>query len=118
MLMPLLHVVLGRRGLIFAEELHLSRWYRMDWSLAVTTFTLILFAELGDKTQLTAMSLAASTGRPLPVAAGAISGLAVSTILAVSVGQVLPRIMPTLWIRRGAGTLFVMTGLLMLIGAF
>jgi putative Ca2+/H+ antiporter (TMEM165/GDT1 family) len=87
----------------------------MDWGLVASTFVLILVAELGDKTQLAAMSLAATTRRPVAIAAGAIGGLAVGTIGAIALGQVLPQLVPTLWIRRGAGVLFVVTGLLMLL---
>ena len=87
----------------------------MDWNLVGSTFMLILFAELGDKTQLAAMSLAATTRRPLAIAAGAIGGLAVGTLAAVALGQVLPQVVPTMWIRRGAGALFVVTGILMLL---
>src|SRR5262245_37977139 len=89
---------------------------RMEWDLVISTFMLVLLAEFGDKTQLAAMSLAASTRRPLAIATGAIGGLAVGTILAVLIGQALPQIMPALWIRRGAGVLFLVTGLLMVLG--
>jgi putative Ca2+/H+ antiporter (TMEM165/GDT1 family) len=87
----------------------------MDWNLVTSTFMLVLLAEFGDKTQLAAMSLAASTRRPFTIAAGAIGGLAVGTVLAVAVGQALPQVLPALWIRRGSGVLFVLTGLLMLL---
>jgi putative Ca2+/H+ antiporter (TMEM165/GDT1 family) len=86
----------------------------MDWSLVISTFTLILLAEMGDKTQLAALSLAATTRRPVAIATGAIGALCVGTIFAVVAGQVLPEIVPTVWIRRCAGVLFLLTGIRLL----
>jgi putative Ca2+/H+ antiporter (TMEM165/GDT1 family) len=83
----------------------------MDWSLVISTFTLILLAEMGDKTQLAALSL---TRRPVAIATGAIGALCVGTIFAVFAGQVLPEVVPTVWIRRGAGALFLLTGIRLL----
>jgi putative Ca2+/H+ antiporter (TMEM165/GDT1 family) len=88
----------------------------MEWRLVISTFLLVLFAEFGDKTQLAAMSLAASTRRPIAIAAGSICALAVGTVVAVVVGQALPQVVPPIWIRRGAALLFLGTGLLMLFG--
>ena len=85
------------------------------WSLVTSTFTLVLLAEFGDKTQLAAMSLAATTRRPVAIAVGAIGGLAVGTLFAVTVGQALPQAVSPAWVRRGAGALFVVTGVLMLL---
>jgi putative Ca2+/H+ antiporter (TMEM165/GDT1 family) len=86
----------------------------MEWNVVFSTFMLVLLAEFGDKTQLAAMSLAADSRRPFAVAAGAIGGLAVGTIFAVTIGQALPTLVPALWIRRGAAVLFLVTGALML----
>ncbi len=88
----------------------------MDWKLIASTFMLVLFAEFGDKTQLAAISLAATMRQPFAIAAGAIGGLAVGTIFAVAVGLVLRHLLPAVWIRRGAGLHFPSTGLLMLFG--
>ena len=88
----------------------------MEWRLVASTFLMVLLAEFGDKTQLAALSLAASTRRPVAIAAGAISALAVGTVIAVVVGQALPQVVPPIWIRRGAAVLFLGTGVLMLFG--
>jgi len=86
----------------------------MDWRLIVSTFALVFVAEMGDKTQLAAISLAATTRRPLSIAAGAIGALAAGTVLAVIVGQLLPEVLPAVWTRRLAGGIFLATGLVML----
>ena len=46
----------------------------MDWRVILTTFGVIFLAELGDKTQLAAMTLAAQTRRPWAVLIGAVYG--------------------------------------------
>ena len=89
----------------------------MDWRLVFSTFGLVFLAEFGDKTQLAAMTLAARTGRPVAIAAGAIGGLVVGTIAAVFLGQALPQLVPALWIKRGAALLFIATGATMLLGS-
>jgi putative Ca2+/H+ antiporter (TMEM165/GDT1 family) len=43
----------------------------MDWKLILSTFGVIFLAELGDKTQLAAVTLSASTRKPLAVFIGA-----------------------------------------------
>lgn len=36
----------------------------MDWRVLLTTFGVVFFAEMGDKTQLAAMTMAAEKGAP------------------------------------------------------
>ena len=43
----------------------------MDWRAMMTTFGVIFLAEMGDKTQLAAMTLAAQTKKPLAIFIGA-----------------------------------------------
>lgn len=88
----------------------------MDWKLFATTFGLIFLAELGDKTQLATLSLAASGRSRLVVFLGAAIALAATSALAVLVGEGLSRVVPELWIRRVAGAAFVVLGVLFLLG--
>lgn len=87
----------------------------MDWRILATTFGLIFVAELGDKTQLAAMAMAAESKAPLPVFAGAVLALAVVTLIGVAIGGALTRFIPAEYIRRGAGALFILVGAFMLI---
>lgn len=88
---------------------------RMDYKLFGATFVAVFLAELGDKTQLATMSLAAAA--PMSrwtVLAASVLALAMSSVLAVLVGGFVSRVIAPHWIQRGAGTLFIVLGALML----
>lgn len=82
----------------------------MDWKLFASTFAAIFLAELGDKTQLATLSLASGGSRWM-VFAGAALALVTTTALAVLAGEAVSRVIPPIWIRRGAGALFLVLGL-------
>lgn len=86
----------------------------MDWRVAASTFAALFIAELGDKTQLAAMSLSASTKKPLSVFIGGTAALAAVTGLGVLFGDALLRAVPERLIRRGAALLFIGMGVWML----
>ncbi len=86
----------------------------MDWKLLTSTFALIFLAELGDKTQLATFSLAAGQGSRWSVFAGAALALIATSAIAVVAGEAVSRMVPVHWLRRGAGALFVVLGLVFL----
>ena len=88
----------------------------MDWKLFGTTFLAIFLAEMGDKTQLATLS-AASAGSRWVVFAAAALALVSTTLIAVLAGEALTRVIPPVWIKRAAGTLFIVLGVLYLWGA-
>ncbi|HXG67900.1 MAG TPA: TMEM165/GDT1 family protein, partial [Blastocatellia bacterium] len=61
----------------------------MDWRVLLTTFGMIFLAEMGDKTQLAAMTMAAQTKRPWAVFIGSSLALACVSALGVAVGGLL-----------------------------
>lgn len=87
----------------------------MDWRLFAATFLAVFLAEMGDKTQLATMSLAASGSRWVVFAASALALVAASAV-AVLAGEVVARYVSPLWIRRAAGALFVVLGIVFLFG--
>lgn len=90
----------------------------MDLRGFLTTFGLVFLAELGDKTQLATMSMAATAGQKWLVFAAAALALVLSSLLAVLVGDLLrSRIDPVL-IQRAAAALFLVLGTWMLIDTF
>lgn len=86
----------------------------LDWKTFGTVFSALFLAELGDKTQLATITMTASTGKPVSVFIGAALALATVTLLGVVFGAAITRIVPELWLKRGAALLFVGIGLWML----
>ncbi len=80
------------------------------------TFATLFLAELGDKTQLAVITLTSRTKDPLWVLLGAVSALAIVTLLGVVAGEALVRIVPEQIIKKIAASAFVVIGLLMLFG--
>ncbi|HJQ23375.1 MAG TPA: TMEM165/GDT1 family protein [Blastocatellia bacterium] len=90
----------------------------MDWKIILTTFGTIFIAELGDKTQIAAMTLAAKSKAPLAVFIGAALALACVSALGVVVGAALSHYLPLEWIKRAAAVAFIIIGVLILLGKF
>jgi putative Ca2+/H+ antiporter (TMEM165/GDT1 family) len=86
----------------------------MDWKLFASTFAAIFLAEMGDKTQLATLSLAAGSSRWVVFAASALALVATSAI-AVLAGEVVSRLVPPVWIKRTAGALFLILGVVFLL---
>ena len=90
----------------------------MDWRVLFTTFGIIFLAELGDKTQIAAMTMAAQKKRPWEVFIGASLALTAVSAIGVLVGTALGQYLPIEWIKRVAGAAFIVIGFLVLIGKF
>jgi putative Ca2+/H+ antiporter (TMEM165/GDT1 family) len=88
----------------------------VDLKLFSSTFALILLAELGDKTQLAALSLAASGKSRLVIFLASSAALVATSALAVLLGDALARVVPEIWIKRVAGVGFLVMGVLFLMG--
>ena len=90
----------------------------MDWRVFMTTFATIFLAEMGDKTQLAAMTMTAETRKPLTVFVSAALALACVSALGVAVGGALGHYLPLEWIRRVAALGFIAIGVLILLEKF
>ena len=88
----------------------------MDLRVLLTTFGIIFLAEMGDKTQLAAMTMAADSKKPWAVFLGASLALAAVSALGVLVGSVVGDYVPLVWVKRVAATAFIVIGVLMLMG--
>lgn len=86
----------------------------MDLRVLMTTFGIIFLAEIGDKTQLAAMTMAAETKKPWAVFIGASVALACVSGLGVLVGAVLGNYVPLEWVKRVAAVAFIVIGILIL----
>jgi Ca2+/H+ antiporter, TMEM165/GDT1 family len=90
----------------------------MEWRVTLTTFGIVFLAEMGDKTQIAAMTMAAEKRRPWAVFLGASLALAAVSAIGIAVGSALGLYLPLEWIKRGAGVTFIVIGMLILIGKF
>jgi len=91
----------------------------MFWKTLITTFGVLFLAELGDKTQLAVLCLAARKDvSRWAVFIGAASALVLITLLAVFLGRIVGTYLPSRYVHRVAGAAFIVIGLLMLIGKF
>lgn len=80
-------------------------------SVFLSTATTVFLAELGDKTQLAALLLAAESGRPAVVFVGASLALISSSLVGVLLGRWLSSLMAPQQLERGAGILMIVLGL-------
>lgn len=86
-----------------------------SWALFFSTFTAIFVAEIGDKTQLATLSLASGGGSRWTVFAGSALALVATSAIAVLAGGALGRVVSPIWLRRAAGVVFIVLGVLYLV---
>ncbi len=89
----------------------------MDPRATLSAFLLVLLAELGDKTQIATMLLAARTRSPWSVFLGASCALVMTSLLGVLMGVAVARVIPASYLRWAAGLGFMAVGLLLLLRA-
>lgn len=87
----------------------------MDWKLFVSTFGAIFVAELGDKTQLAALSLSAGSKSKWVVFLASALALTASSAIAVALGEGVSRVVSPIWLKRAAGVTFIVLGVLFLV---
>lgn len=89
----------------------------MDLRAIAATFGVVFLMELGDKTQLCTLALAGE--RPwLAVFIGSAAALVVTSLIAALCGGFVQRYIPTLWLNRGVGVLFLALGVITLAKTF
>lgn len=86
------------------------------WQTFITTFSLIFLAELGDKTQLSVLLLAAQDRPIWGIFLGSAVALILTSLLGVFLGAILSRYLPPQYIQKGAGAAFIIIGFLLLAG--
>ncbi|UCC95265.1 MAG: TMEM165/GDT1 family protein [Candidatus Omnitrophota bacterium] len=88
----------------------------MDWKIFLATFGTIFLAELGDKTQVANLCLAAKSKSWFSVFLASVAAFSIVTLVTVSLGGLLCKFIRPDHIRYGAASLFVIIGLLMFFG--
>lgn len=87
----------------------------MTWKLFASTFAAIFLAEMGDKTQLAAFALSAGSSSRWVVFAAAALALVATTAVAVVAGAAVGKYVPEVWLKRAAGSMFIILGVLFLL---
>ena len=88
----------------------------MNLKTFITTFGLIFLAEMGDKTQLAAVTMAAQTKQPWAVFLGASLALSAVSLIGVLLGSVLANYINAEYLHKAAAIAFILIGALMLWG--
>jgi putative Ca2+/H+ antiporter (TMEM165/GDT1 family) len=81
-----------------------------------TTLITFFLAEMGDKTQVATIAMAANYGAPLAVVAGTTLGMLIADVPAVFIGETLSGRLPLKLIRLVAAGLFFLMGAATLLG--
>jgi Ca2+/H+ antiporter, TMEM165/GDT1 family len=86
--------------------------YGVFWLTTVAFF----LAEMGDKTQIATVMLAARFDAWLPVTAGTTLGMLIANVPAVLLGERVVRLVPVAWVHRIAAIAFASIGVAILLG--
>jgi putative Ca2+/H+ antiporter (TMEM165/GDT1 family) len=86
------------------------------WKIFLTSFGIMFLAEIGDKTQLAVISLAARYRSPWIVFAGAAGAMIAATAIGTAIGSFLPSLIGENTVRFISGGMFILFGLLILLG--
>lgn len=82
-----------------------------------TTFITFFLAEMGDKTQIATVAMAAHYAAPLTVVVGTTLGMLLADVPAVFVGDKLASKIPMKWVHSTAAAVFAILGVATLLGA-
>jgi Ca2+/H+ antiporter, TMEM165/GDT1 family len=86
------------------------------WGVFGVTVVAFFLAEMGDKTQIATVVLAAQFKSLVWVTAGTTLGMMLANVPAVLFGDKAVKIVPLVWVHRAAALLFTLMGVLVLMG--
>ena len=79
-------------------------------TLLFTTFVTVFLAEMGDKTQLTTITLSSTTNKPLAVFVGSSIALILATLLGALAGGSIANLIPAFILKLISGIVFLIIG--------
>ena len=79
-------------------------------TLLFTTFIAVFLAEMGDKTQLTTITLSSTTNKPLAVFMGSSIALILATLLGALAGGSISNLIPAFLLKLLSGIVFLIIG--------
>ncbi len=87
----------------------------MSWEAFAVSTGVVALGEMGDKTQLLALLLAARFRKPMPIIAGILVATLANHAGAAALGTWLTRMLDPTWMRWGLGVSFIAVALWMLV---
>ena len=84
-------------------------------TLLFTTFFTVFLAEMGDKTQLTTITLSSTTNKPLAVFMGSSIALILATLLGALAGSSIANLIPAFILKLISGIVFLIIGINLLL---
>tara|TARA_Y100001968_G_scaffold321248_1_gene355361 strand:- start:253 stop:546 length:294 start_codon:yes stop_codon:yes gene_type:complete len=84
-------------------------------TLFFTTFVTVFLAEMGDKTQLTTITLSSTTNKPLAVFTGSSLALILATLLGALAGGSIANLIPGFLLKLFSGIVFLFLGINLLL---
>ena len=104
----------NNRSLLTEESQSIEQKQQGVWSIFTSTFFTIFLAEMGDKTQLSTLLIAAESQWPWIVFAGAAIALIATSLLGVLVGYWLSNRLSPKTMERSAGILLLFISVMLL----
>ena len=80
-------------------------------TLLFTTFITVFLAEMGDKTQLTTITLSSTTNKPFAVFVGSSIALILATLLGALAGGSIANLIPDFLLKLLSGIVFLIIGI-------
>jgi len=114
-------IALGCYGLLKKqqeEEIELETNKIEKYGILFFSFVSLFFMELGDKTQVLAISLVAMFYAPIPVLLGTITALTLLTFLAAFAGLIIAKKIPKKTLNLVSSVLFVLIGIIIIFLVF
>ena len=87
----------------------------MILTLLCTTFVTVFLAEMGDKTQLTTITLSSTTNKPLAVFIGSSLALISASLLGALAGGSIANLIPAFLLKLLSGIVFLIIGINLLL---
>ena len=83
-------------------------------TLLFTTFITVFLAEMGDKTQLTTITLSSTTNKPIAVFIGSSVALVLAALLGALAGGSIANLVPDFLLKLLSGIVFLIIGIKLL----
>jgi len=107
-------IIFGIIIIVFEDENENKRDFK--FGPVITTALTFFLGEIGDKTQLTAMTLAMEAQYPLIILSGSVAGMLLIGFVGIIIGTSLTKHIPSYIIKTISGLIFIIFGLMRLDG--